>query len=104
MREMCVGDGRCVECDGVISNPICPSCLALKMRLWVGEVRADMAEDIDGFELPGEVQCLFCGKGMSICAHCFSKGIYEQLVGKDRAVAQEFLSRFDFDLRKEILA
>ena len=74
------------------------------MRSWLSEADPALAKEITGFEMPGETMCLFCGKEMGICAHCFSKDIYKQIEEKDARIAREFLARFDFDLRREILA
>ena len=93
----------CVECEHQISNPICPDCLAQDMRAWIAEVSPDMVMDVDGFSMDGDVSCLFCGNSISICAHCYSKDVYEQLALKDKKLATEFMARFDFDLRKELM-
>ncbi|HLD33912.1 MAG TPA: hypothetical protein VJB66_04245 [Candidatus Nanoarchaeia archaeon] len=94
----------CVVCDEIITNPICPDCLAPKMRSWVSESNQKLAKEIDGFSMGGDVNCLFCGEGMSICAHCFSRDVYEQIALHDKKLAREFMARFDFELRKELLA
>jgi hypothetical protein len=93
----------CVVCDHEITNPICPDCLAARMRTWLQEVEPSLVGEVDGFELAGEVNCISCGNAMGICAHCFSKDVYEQIKVRDETVAEEFLSRFDFDLRREIV-
>ena len=93
----------CIECEEVITNPICPDCLAGRMREWVAELDPKLVSEITGFNMSGPTKCLFCGKGMSICAHCYSRDIYEQLKGRNSKVAEEFLARFDFDLRREML-
>ncbi len=74
------------------------------MRIWLGEISPQLAEHVEGFLMKGDTACLFCGRGMSLCAHCFSKDVYEQLCVKDNKLAKEFLSRFDFDLRRELFA
>lgn len=103
MQALEATESSCVACGHEITNPICPDCLADRMRGWLEEAAPALAGEIDGFALDGSVQCLFCGKGMGICAHCFSKDVYEQLAEKDAAIAQEFLARFDFDLRREMM-
>lgn len=90
----------CVVCDEAISNPICPDCLAKQMRNWLVEFDPLLASEVDGFSIEGDTTCLFCGQGMSICAHCYSMDVYEQLAVKNAKLAQEFVSHFDFDLRK----
>ncbi|MDO9581027.1 MAG: hypothetical protein Q7J06_10765, partial [Bacteroidales bacterium] len=92
---------RCVECDDIITNPICPHCLAKKMRLVVGEVNPKLAEKITGVDIDGETNCLFCHKPMGLCAHCFSKDVYEMLVANNYTEDKDFMAKFDFFLRKE---
>ncbi|PIZ51794.1 hypothetical protein COY27_02365 [Candidatus Woesearchaeota archaeon CG_4_10_14_0_2_um_filter_33_13] len=100
---MYAAQNRCIECDDIITNPICPQCLAKKMRLVVSEVNPEMAEKINGIDLDdGETTCILCKRNMSLCAHCFSKDIYEMLVANNYPATKEFLSRFDFFLRREL--
>ena len=93
----------CIQCEEVITNPICPDCLSGRMREWVTELDPKLANEIVGFSMSGPTKCLFCGNGMTICAHCYSRDIYEQLLENNPKIAGEFLARFDFDLRREIL-
>ena len=93
----------CMECGDVITNPICPDCLSGRIREWISELNPKLGNDIVGFDFSGPTKCLFCGNGMSICAHCYSRDIYEQLRAKNSKIAQEFLARFDFDLRRELV-
>ncbi|MBI2146268.1 hypothetical protein HYU22_02940 [Candidatus Woesearchaeota archaeon] len=90
---------RCVECDEIISNPLCSECLAECMKSMVQEYNPALAEEISGFAIEGDTTCISCGQGMGLCAHCFSREIYEYLQEKDAAIAKEFSSRFDFNLR-----
>ncbi len=73
------------------------------MRTWLQEMRPELAENIQGCNFGNGAHCLFCGEGTSVCAHCFSKDVYEYLNEQDTEVAEEFLSRFDFDLRVELM-
>ncbi|MBW2963352.1 hypothetical protein KY306_01085 [Candidatus Woesearchaeota archaeon] len=93
----------CVICNEVITNPICPDCLAERMQDWLMQTNPKLAKDIRGYRLDGKTKCLFCGKGMSICAHCFSMDIYEYLSDNSLELATEFAARFDFELRKELV-
>ena len=93
----------CAECDNIITQPICAECLAQHMQVMVSEYNPRLAKKIYGYQLNGETSCLFCHQPMAICAHCFSKDIYEYINTKSKIIAQEFLSRFDFELRKSIL-
>jgi hypothetical protein len=99
-----MSEANCIVCEQVITNPVCPDCLASKMKLWLGEISVTLADDVDGFALDGMTSCLFCGKGMSLCAHCFTRDVYDQLVLRDETIAKEFAARFDYELRKELVA
>ncbi len=92
----------CIECDEVITNPICTECLAERMRIVVEEQEPQLAQQIQGLAIEGETICLFCGKKMAVCAHCFSRETYEFLQEQNPMLAAEFASRFDFDVRKEL--
>ena len=93
----------CVECDQVITNPICAECLADRMRVVVQEYNPKLAQEITGCSIHGDTNCLFCGKGMALCAYCFTRGIYDFLEENDVMLAEEFASRFDFELRQELI-
>ncbi len=93
---------RCVACNDVITNPLCPDCLAERMAVSVKERDKELARAIKGCKIDGRTRCIKCGQKMGLCAHCFSMDIYQFLAGKNPAAAEEFLSRFDFDLRREL--
>lgn len=94
---------RCVECNEIITNPLCTMCLAERMAMVVGEYDQKLAKAIKGIDVEGDTRCISCGRHMGVCAHCFSKDVYEFLAEKKPAVAEEFLSQFDFDLRREMV-
>lgn len=94
---------RCVQCDEVITNPICASCLAGRMAVTIGEHDLKLAKLIKGFKAEGDTTCIYCGEKMGICAHCFSKDIYEFLSEKEPEIAADFLGHFDFELRRELV-
>ena len=100
MRAQQSAASSCVVCEEVITNPICPDCLARQMRAWLSETNPELARTIDGGYVPGETTCLFCSKDMGICAHCYSKDVHDQLALSDKKLAREFMARFDFQLRK----
>ena len=93
----------CMECDEVITNPICSECLAERMKVMIQEHDQKLAQKISGHAMEGGSRCIFCGKGMTLCAHCFSKEVYEYLQDENPTLAREFANRFDFDLRRAII-
>lgn len=94
---------RCVECDDVITNPLCSDCLAMQMVVMVGEYDQELASFIQGNRVYGETSCISCGKKMGLCAYCFSKDVYYFLNERKSSIAKEFINRFDFELRKELV-
>lgn len=93
---------QCMECDEIITNPICTECLADRMKLVVREYNEGLAEKISGLAVEGNTPCLFCGKMIALCAHCFAKDVYEMIHENNPEIAIEFAGRFDFDLRQEV--
>ncbi len=94
---------RCVHCDDVITNPLCPSCLAKRMVVTLNEHNSKLANAIIGFKIDGDTTCISCGERMGLCAHCFSRDMYEFLAEREPQIASTFLGHFDFDLRKELV-
>ena len=99
MRAM---GSACVECDEIITNPLCPQCLVQEMVVQIGEHDCSLARKIKSINISGDTICISCHQPMGICAYCCSKDVYEYLVEKKPSLAKEFLNRFDFELRKEI--
>ena len=93
---------RCVGCDDIITNPVCSDCLAVQMAVMVGEYDPELARHIRGIKIQGNTVCIKCGQKMGLCAHCFSKDIYQFILEKNERLGKEFLQRFDFELRKEV--
>ncbi|MFC1801506.1 hypothetical protein ACFLZB_03500 [Nanoarchaeota archaeon] len=94
--------GKCTVCNEAITNPVCPECLAKSISVWLAEKDPSLAQDIHGFETEGPTNCIFCGKNMAVCAHCFSRDIYDYLSQKNSKIAKEFAARFDFEIRKNV--
>ena len=74
---------RCVECDDIITNPVCPNCLAAQMMVMVGEYDETLIDYIKGVSIDGDTTCIICNEKMGLCAHCFSKDVYKFLHGKN---------------------
>ena len=93
-------DAKCIICQEVITNPICPECLAREIESWEPRVKSILLRP--EIEVEQGVKCIFCGKWMNICAHCYSKDIYDSLAERDAGLAERFRELFNFGLRKEI--
>ena len=90
---------RCIDCSEVISNPVCSQCLGSQMKQVLGEIDPKLAEKIVTSNFAGDTHCLSCGSEMGLCAHCFSRDVFEQIKDLNEHAADEFLARFDYDLR-----
>jgi hypothetical protein len=99
MENAQIFDANCIICREGITNPICPECLAKEIGHWRPELKSSMATPAS----TGYSRCMICGKGMSICAHCYSRDIYELIKEEFPWLAEEFIERFDFGLREEML-
>ena len=97
---------KCTLCAETITNPICPDCLTSRVFSWLSEINLKLAQEIKTFNLSIEEgsSCIFCSQKMNVCAHCFSRDVYEFLAENDLQLAKEFAARFDFELRKELFA
>jgi hypothetical protein len=93
---------RCVDCQDIITQPICSHCLHSQMKVMVGEFDPELASEIDPCEISGDTNCIQCGKEMGLCAHCYSKDVYLQIKSKNENIAAQFIARFDFDLRESM--
>lgn len=91
MNKVQIEDATCVICRDGITNPICPECLAKEMTGWRPELRSILLSPDRG---EYTVKCMFCGKGMSICAHCYSHDIYDLVGEKYPELAEEFMDTF----------
>ncbi|MAG60316.1 hypothetical protein CL619_00870 [archaeon] len=90
---------RCIDCTEVISNPVCSECLGNQMKQVLGEIDPALPDRIVTSNFAGDTHCISCGSEMGLCAHCFSKDIYYQIKDVNSVAAEEFLARFDYDLR-----
>ncbi len=104
-----------MECDEIITNPVCADCLAPRMRLFVEGHDPAMAALVQGFASSSlfnddgsndeeSTYCIFCRKSISLCAHCFSKEVHDMIQEQNQSLAAEFASLFDFNLRGEVAA
>ena len=98
--EACILDKRCIICDEVISNPICPACINKELRDWLMDIKLDL---IESNSVTATTQCVICGNDMSICPSCYTSEIYEMLREKDPKIKHEFRTFFNFQLRHNIV-
>lgn len=92
----------CVVCEEGITNPICPECLAREIKSWNAKIWNTVPMVYGDEFIDGGVRCLFCGKSMSICAHCYSREVYDSLTESGLEIAEEFMETFNYGLREEV--
>ena len=91
---------QCVICQEAITNPICPECLAKEIKTWLREKKPIWINSVtEPKDFGYGSKCIFCGRGMSICAHCYSYDFYEYLLETDPELAEEFVEYFNYDIR-----
>ena len=99
MEEAQILDAQCIVCNEGITNPICTDCLREQMIEWKPEIK----EFLSTVDYEGIVKCLFCSKGMSICAHCYSRDVYLWLSRSQPEIAEQFIHIFNYGLKEEFL-
>lgn len=74
----------CTSCIQPITNPICPSCLAEEVVIWLRDketsknqikrVREEFKRLIQTAEdIPSTIECIVCGcNKVSLCTYCFT--------------------------------
>ena len=92
-------DASCIICREGITNPICPECIAKEVIHWKPELRGYLDTPVSR----GETHCIFCGKSMSICAHCYSMDIFDLVLENYPEEAADFIETFDFGLKEELI-
>ena len=91
---------RCVECSHIITNPLCPSCLAKNMKMIIGNTYPGLTTEIISANIEGNIRCTSCNQRTDLCTNCFSKDIYKYLIERNPAAAKEFRNRFEFECIK----
>jgi hypothetical protein len=82
----------CIVCREGITNPICPECLAREIKHWKPGLSRILAKPAYGYTM--DTKCMFCGKDMSICAHCYCRDVYDILIEEAPEAAEEFRDLF----------
>lgn len=75
------------------------------MEMWLLDRRASLIPVLHVWTTPfryyvhaGTV-CIICGGNMNVCAHCYTKEIYEMLKEKNPELCEEFLVHFNYEIR-----
>jgi len=98
-------ESRCVVCDEAITNPICQECIGKEIQYWVFDRDPSLTwlfENKGNFRTESYEEgtiCIFCGRKMNMCAHCFCSDILELIKDKNTEIGKEFEEHFNFELR-----
>lgn len=102
---------ECLDCREAISNPLCPSCLALQIEVWLSSypdrnITNKILERVKRYvertnNLAGSSsKCVTCGKlRASLCPYCFTNYVFNLLKNMkvNRIILKEFLQFFNYD-------
>lgn len=95
-----IPDKRCLVCNEVISNPICPNCINKEIKDWLAERKIELIDDNNGI---GSTKCIICGNSMDICPSCYTNDIYDIIKKKHPSLKHEFKNYFNFELRHNLV-
>ena len=93
-------DKRCLICNEVISNPICPECINKEIRDWLVDKEIDLISNTNEI---GSTKCVICGKNIGICPSCYTSEIYDIIKKKYPSLQQQFKTFFNYELRHNLV-
>lgn len=99
-------DTKCLICEDVITNPICPDCLGNEFKAWLGDHRRTVLlkiqKDLYSFKEqmgPEGTTCVICKEPMAICPHCLAKSAQRIIDGEDEVeLSTQFMTHFNWNL------
>ena len=105
----------CWECGEVITNPVCPECLAGEMEDWLALKQPELIPSVRqmskavGEKEYNSTTCILCGARIDTCTYCFVQDIIDLLQKRNPELVDSFLERFSYDdtynlVPEEILA
>ena|SRR3989344_3534978 len=102
----------CETCNGVITNPLCPFCLAQEIEAWLTlypTLKKELTPHINRYlhNIANHLNnygtiCIKCGqKQTHVCPYCFTSFIFSELqkINAAHVVRKEFFKFFNY--RKE---
>lgn len=97
-----VWEATCLVCGEVISNPLCPGCLAEEMEDLLGrehpEAQLVVREARKEFATTGDelTSCILCGSDINICPYCFMEEMRQLLGESDPRTGEKLTERFGY--------
>ena len=98
---------RCLLCREAITNPVCYSCIEKGILIWLDETDNALVQELKNISkilssrlsMQRETKCILCSRKMNICAHCYTRDVFEWLKNVKPELVEEFLDRFNFELK-----
>lgn len=108
-------DTSCWVCGDVITNPVCPECLAVEIEDWLARINPDLIPSVRQMSRTVEdkehntTTCILCGDKIDTCTFCFVQDIINLLKMTYPDMVNQFLEHFSYDVKynlvpEEILA
>ena len=93
---------KCVLCEEVITNPLCPCCLNEEAQQWLKEQGQDaLANEThwisSGLVQNGSTNCIKCKNPMAVCTYCTTQDMMH-VVKHNKRLLEQYLVYFNFDL------
>ena len=102
-------DTSCWECGEVITNPLCPKCLAGEIEDWLAWRNPELIPSVRQLSETAEhkehntTNCILCGDDIDTCTFCFVQDIIELLKLTYPEMVDQFLMHFSYDAKYELL-
>lgn len=93
---------KCVLCEEVITNPLCPCCLNEEAQQWLMEQGyAALADEThwiaSSLVQNGNVRCIKCQNPMAVCTYCTTQDLMH-VVKRNKDLLKQYLVYFNYDL------
>ncbi|MBW3020192.1 hypothetical protein KY334_02770 [Candidatus Woesearchaeota archaeon] len=98
-----IWEKTCTICGEAVTNPICKDCVSEHLIEWFREVDPCFLDKIYDssviFEdLSSISKCIKCGKEMTVCKHCFTKEVHEELMNHYPKMEEDFMRMFNYEI------
>lgn len=99
----------CDICSEAVSNPLCPSCLAVEIEAWLTlypDLRKQIMPKLEKYlnrienKMEESTKCIKCSnKRAAICPYCFTEFVLDELkrIEANKIILREFFEFFNFD-------
>ena len=101
-------EGTCVQCNRVISNPICISCLRQQVEDWLIDTKpmlisklnkkTEKMNEHESVPADHDVSCVKCGNDITVCYDCYIAEISKMMNVRDSELVGKFNRIFRFNV------